>query len=164
MAWANGWSGLQASSRRTRMRHVAGPLPRSSSAGCSAERRPTSFEARLQHAARRFNWGELLRYDDAWVAAMQARAITATATADPTMATTPPPRPARVLNVSLLTSLRGDGHCEDCASSSLDRVRPPGPADRGGAVTQAEAAAADCLHYCLPGPVDTWSVLLQEML
>jgi hypothetical protein len=49
-------------------------------------------------------------------------------------------RPLRVLNVSHLASLRGDAHCEDCTGEQTP----------------------DCLHFCLPGPVDTWSALLQD--
>ena len=46
------------------------------------------------------------------------------------------------LNVSRATSARVDGHCGDCQ-------HPHGE---------------DCLHYCLPGAVDQWSVALQEAI
>ena len=103
--------------------------------GCSAERAPSAADARLAAAARRFNWGELGRYDQMWADAMHARRA---------LLPHAEPRPRlRVLNVSNLTGLRGDGHCEDCASTGA-------------------GAELDCLHYCLPGPVDTWSALLQK--
>ena len=121
--------------------------------GCSAERRPSSYAGR--HAAvlgreveparpRRpappprplYNWGHLLPYDAVWATELAAA-----------------PREHRrrlhVLNVTELTSLRGDAHCERCGS----RSRPNQTSD-----------SLDCLHFCLTGsgPIDAWSVLLQE--
>merc|ERR1712205_294178 len=64
----------------------------------------------------------------------------------------------RILNVSELTSLRGDGHCERCTDEANSSKRS------GQSEAASTARARDCLHFCLPGPVDTWSAMLQEEL
>ncbi|XP_002984523.2 protein trichome birefringence-like 25 [Selaginella moellendorffii] len=52
-----------------------------------------------------------------------------------------------VLNVTWSSFLRPDGH------PNTFRVQPPG-----------ERPQNDCLHWCLPGPIDTWNQLLFHLL
>ena len=66
-------------------------------------------------------------------------------------------RRLHVLNVSDLTSQRGDGHCELCTPEL-----PSGGV--GVAIKGHPAHTLDCLHFCLPGPLDVWNVLLQADL
>ena len=51
-------------------------------------------------------------------------------------------KPLKVLDVSRATSQRIDNHCGDC--------------QHGG--------GNDCLHFCLPGVVDLWSIELQRAM
>ena len=85
-----------------------------------------------------WQWRQLSEFD-AWWSAAAAREATAAASGGGTAEAA---RPLKVLNVSRATGYRVDGHCGDCQH----------PAD------------ADCLHYCLPGAIDLWSVALQEVV
>jgi hypothetical protein len=63
-----------------------------------------------------------------------------------------------VLNVTLMTAQRRDGH-----PSVYNVVRLPSPA-----VVQAQQdlvmRAADCSHWCLPGVPDAWNELLYALI
>lgn len=110
--------------------------------GCSSARHPTPAAPRAALAQSSYNWAALSRYDHIWAQTIDERAAAGVERDDAATMKAE----VGILNVSHLTSLRGDGHCEDCAA--------PGGAKEG----------SDCLHYCLPGPVDVWSALLQEIV
>jgi xyloglucan O-acetyltransferase len=57
-----------------------------------------------------------------------------------------------VLDITQLAILRPDGH--------------PGPYMHRDPFAHGvqEWMSADCLHFCLPGPVDTFNEILQQML
>uniref|UniRef100_A0A7N0VER6 Trichome birefringence-like C-terminal domain-containing protein n=1 Tax=Kalanchoe fedtschenkoi TaxID=63787 RepID=A0A7N0VER6_KALFE len=43
-------------------------------------------------------------------------------------------------------------------------MRPDGHPNYYGHSPTANASIADCVHWCLPGPVDTWNEFLQDMI
>ncbi|XAR71337.1 hypothetical protein NMG60_11028546, partial [Bertholletia excelsa] len=43
-------------------------------------------------------------------------------------------------------------------------LRPDGHPNRYGTKPKANGTVADCVHWCLPGPIDTWNELLLHML
>eukprot|EP01060_Flectonema_neradi_P017804 TRINITY_DN24644_c0_g1_i1.p1 TRINITY_DN24644_c0_g1~~TRINITY_DN24644_c0_g1_i1.p1 ORF type:complete len:425 (+),score=65.11 TRINITY_DN24644_c0_g1_i1:166-1440(+) len=66
---------------------------------------------------------------------------------------------AFILNIEPMTSLRPDGH--------ISVWHPKNYLWKGTnatKITSDEATAVDCLHYCVPGPMDAWSVLLLNLL
>ena len=65
---------------------------------------------------------------------------------------------AKILDIEPMTTLRPDGH--------MARFHPNNWKFEGaGKVVQVqENLFADCLHYCTPGPMDTWTELLMNML
>ena len=66
---------------------------------------------------------------------------------------------AVILNVEPMTSLRPDGH--------VSVWHPKNYIWNGTSATKTtseENTAVDCLHYCIPGPMDTWTVLLINLL
>lgn len=73
---------------------------------------------------------------------MWAHAAARDAAAVATPGATSARRALKVLNVSRATGFRVDGHCGDC--------QHPG--------------GTDCLHYCLPGAIDLWTVALQDAI
>ena len=96
-----------------------------------------------------YQWRSFARYDAAWAALAEheTRREAAEARRSSTQhngGTEPRAtwQPLRILNVSSATGYRVDGHCGDCQHAGGD----------------------DCLHYCLPGAVDLWSVALQDAL
>ncbi|CAL5434819.1 unnamed protein product [Camellia sinensis] len=44
------------------------------------------------------------------------------------------------------------------------RLRPDGHPNHYGHPPKKKKRSADCLHWCLPGPIDTWNELLLQML
>jgi hypothetical protein len=60
-----------------------------------------------------------------------------------------------VLNVTLMTAQRRDGH-----PSVYNVVRLPSPAGVQAQVMRA----ADCSHWCLPGVPDAWNELLYALI
>ena len=60
-----------------------------------------------------------------------------------------------VLNVTLMTAQRRDGH-----PSVYNVVRLPSPAG----VQEQVMRAADCSHWCLPGVPDAWNELLYALI
>ncbi|KAL9684648.1 hypothetical protein QQ045_022089 [Rhodiola kirilowii] len=43
-------------------------------------------------------------------------------------------------------------------------MRPDGHPNHYGHSPTAKKSVADCVHWCLPGPIDTWNEFLQEMI
>lgn len=58
----------------------------------------------------------------------------------------------RVLDVNPMSLLRPDGH------PGAYRVSRSGGEDKDAKVV------SDCLHWCLPGPIDSWNDVLMEMI
>lgn len=55
----------------------------------------------------------------------------------------------KMLDITNIAQIRGDGH-PNGFRVSLDK--------------QENSSQKDCLHWCLPGPIDTWNDLLVESL
>lgn len=66
-----------------------------------------------------------------------------------------------VLNVTLMTAQRRDGH----PSVYKQQVRLPSPAGVQAQAQQEQVMrAADCSHWCLPGVPDAWNELLYALI
>ena len=142
--------------------------------GCTEERHPTSPEWRRAQAAATFNWGRLDEFDRIWAEELSlARQLVASErrgievgkrTTGDKLVTAQPRARLHFLNVSQLTSARGDGHCEFCTTAPALMPTVPDGRATAGQTSTATSAVRDCLHYCLTGsgPVDTWNALLQE--
>lgn len=115
--------------------------------GCSDDAGPSAFDARWEAARDRgvetHNWRMLPAFDRVWAEELRRRELVADDPEDD------PRRRLAILNVSVLTSLRGDGH--------VGRYAPADAASR-------MRNATDCLHFCLPGPIDAWNVLLRDAI
>eukprot|EP01064_Diplonema_japonicum_P014247 TRINITY_DN21815_c0_g1_i1.p1 TRINITY_DN21815_c0_g1~~TRINITY_DN21815_c0_g1_i1.p1 ORF type:complete len:429 (+),score=49.77 TRINITY_DN21815_c0_g1_i1:79-1287(+) len=68
---------------------------------------------------------------------------------------------AQILDIEPMTTLRPDGHLGHSHPVNwiIKHGEKPTPT-----FNQTSKMASDCLHYCIPGPMDTWSQLLQNML
>ncbi|KAH6783393.1 hypothetical protein C2S52_008352 [Perilla frutescens var. hirtella] len=58
----------------------------------------------------------------------------------------------RLFDVTMMSLLRPDGH------PGVYRFNQPFVRERNGEVV------SDCLHWCLPGPIDSWNHVLMEMI
>lgn len=58
----------------------------------------------------------------------------------------------KLLDITLLANIRADGH-----PNSYREFQPFGKDHK-------KPIQNDCLHWCLPGPIDTWNDLLVESL
>lgn len=62
----------------------------------------------------------------------------------------------RLLDVTPVFAYRGDGHPGPYRSQDPNKITKRGP--------HGEPPPQDCLHWCMPGPVDTWNELLLEII
>eukprot|EP01062_Namystynia_karyoxenos_P082446 TRINITY_DN9286_c0_g1_i2.p1 TRINITY_DN9286_c0_g1~~TRINITY_DN9286_c0_g1_i2.p1 ORF type:complete len:476 (+),score=129.38 TRINITY_DN9286_c0_g1_i2:98-1525(+) len=62
---------------------------------------------------------------------------------------------AHILDVRPMTELRPDGHIGRWHVKNFPKHGPP---------LTGSSIITDCLHYCIPGPMDTWTELLMNML
>lgn len=97
---------------------------------------PTRFNGSVP-----YGWDGMALFDELWARAAEAERTAANTSAQQPGSVRGLRRPLRILNVSVATSQRVDGHCVTC-----------------------NAKHNDCLHYCLPGAPDQWSVALQAAL
>ncbi|KAJ9452053.1 Protein ALTERED XYLOGLUCAN 4 [Diplonema papillatum] len=64
---------------------------------------------------------------------------------------------AFILDVEPMTTLRPDGHLSVFHPNNWNWVG-------GKPVRTPNSTFSDCLHYCIPGPMDTWTQLLMNLL
>lgn len=62
----------------------------------------------------------------------------------------------RLMDITGVFSYRPDGHPGPYRSPDPNKVTKRGP--------HGEPPPQDCLHWCMPGPVDTWNELLMEII
>ncbi|KAJ0972144.1 hypothetical protein J5N97_020103 [Dioscorea zingiberensis] len=62
----------------------------------------------------------------------------------------------RLMDITEAFSYRHDGHPGPYRSPDPNKVTKRGP--------NGEPPPQDCLHWCMPGPVDTWNEILVEMI
>lgn len=62
----------------------------------------------------------------------------------------------RLMDITEAFSYRHDGHPGPYRSPDPNKITKRGP--------NGEPPPQDCLHWCMPGPVDTWNEILVEMI
>jgi hypothetical protein len=66
------------------------------------------------------------------------------------------PSKLRLLDITRVFEYRADGHPGPYRNNDPNKIVARGP--------NGEPPPQDCLHWCMPGPIDTWNYFLFEML
>lgn len=65
-------------------------------------------------------------------------------------------RVPKLMDITDVFGYRHDGHPGPYRSTDPHKITKPGPDGR--------QPPQDCLHWCMPGPIDTWNELLMEII
>ncbi|CAK9233851.1 unnamed protein product [Sphagnum troendelagicum] len=66
------------------------------------------------------------------------------------------PSKLRLMNITRVFEYRADGHPGPYRNNDPNKIVNRGP--------NGQPPPQDCLHWCMPGPIDTWNYFLFEML
>ncbi|KAH9554082.1 hypothetical protein CY35_08G046000 [Sphagnum magellanicum] len=66
------------------------------------------------------------------------------------------PSKLRLMNITQVFEYRADGHPGPYRNDDPNKIVTRGP--------NGQPPPQDCLHWCMPGPIDTWNYFLFEML